>query len=416
MDKGSVLNIIKRVYHGCMEWIDIQYSLSRRKQPDLKPEKIELPIKEITGKDSDKKVNIKALNDLRKAVMEAQYFDQIPKTYTPYQILSFSEYALWFIRAEFHAQAGTVKNENPRPRTASYFNYLISPDAPFIDFPKFKAAFRELNFTIRNREPFEKIAGNFHKAAKEIVELWNTKIFKIMSSKESHAHSEMVRVEFKAEGVGHSWWVDEDLFETKPHFFFLNQDFAQFAAAVANLIGDEVLNKRHVSVKMERRIFLKDFIECVHVMLDEEIKADTKDGNRSEAPYRNAMWRWFRQLKYKTEREALKGPGHIDLKVYTDDDELKVVEFKGWWNHKKKTVVQQTCNYLTDFEGDGYIFMINHTKTNIEEAYKLIVRDRATGYKQNSWKPHKVAAFVYFTSIHKHRAKEKLIYHFIYNA
>ena len=98
-----------------------------------------------------------------------------------------------------------------------------------------------------------------------------------------------------------------------------------------------------------------------------------------------------------------------------ESNRVKVVEFKGWWNPKRKTVVQQTCKYLTDFEGDNYIFMINHGTKNIEAAYKLIVEAAATGYKKNTWKVHKISSFVYFTSIHKHRAKDKTIYHFIFN-
>ena len=95
--------------------------------------------------------------------------------------------------------------------------------------------------------------------------------------------------------------------------------------------------------------------------------------------------------------------------------EFTVIEFKGWWNPKRNMVVQQACKYLTDFEGDAYIFLINDKKTNIERDYKKIVEDRATGYLKGTWASHKVSSFVYFTTKHKSGAKEKTIFHFIYN-
>jgi hypothetical protein len=413
--KGVFLTALNEVYHVCVQRIEFDYRFRKRKEPELKLDEIELPIKDVTGEKTLRKVTKETLDDLHKAVWAAQYFDQPSKSYTLYQILSFTEYALWFIRNEFQEQAKVSKNRNPRPRTPSYFHYLISQDAPFFDFPKFKNAFRELNFTIQNRAPFEKIAGNFHKAAKEIVSLWNNHIYKLISTPNAHEVSEIVRVEFKGEELTHSRWNDTGLFETKPHSMYLNQDLAQYAARIANVIADEVPNKKHVSIQLEERVFLNDFISACHVMLEEEPKLDLRKGERKEDVFRTWVWRWFRQLKYAVEREPLKGTGFIDLKVHTKDEGLKIIEFKGWWNPKRKTIVQQTCNYLTDFEGDAYIFMINHTKNNIERQYREIVEDQTTGYIKNTWTSHKVSSFVYFKSEHQHGAKKKILYHFIYN-
>lgn len=413
--KGIFLTTLNEVYHECIQRIKFNYNAQKRKDPELKLEDVELSTKDVTGDETDKKVNKQILEDLQKAVWAAQYFDQPLKTYTPYQILSFAEYALWFIRKEFQEQAKVSKNLHPRPRTKTYFHYLISQDAPFFDFPKFKTAFRELNFSIKNRVPFEKIAGNFHNAAKEIVDLWNNHIFKIVNNPESHKLSEMVRVEFKGGELTHSWWNEAGLFEAKPHALYHNQDFAQLAAGIANIIADEVLNKKHLTIQLEERIFLNDFLNAIHVMLEEEIKLDLQEGKRKEDPFRTWVWRWFKGLGYIAERESLKGGGHIDLKVHTKEEGLKIIEFKGWWNPKRKTVIQQTCKYLTDFEGDAYIFMINHKKVSIESMYKLIVEDRASGYITSTWASHKVSSFSYFTSEHQLGAKKKMIYHFIYN-
>lgn len=115
--------------------------------------------------------------------------------------------------------------------------------------------------------------------------------------------------------------------------------------------------------------------------------------------------------------EEEKGKGRIDLKITHKSQGVKIIEFKGWWNYKKKNSAEQLCSYLTDFEKEGYIFMVNHSNEDISEKYKVLTISPNMNYVENSWKEHKVenADVVYFESKHKFSIKEKTIFHFIFN-
>lgn len=116
--------------------------------------------------------------------------------------------------------------------------------------------------------------------------------------------------------------------------------------------------------------------------------------------------------------EEEKGDGRIDLKITQKPYGCQVVEFKGWWNYDKKNSPQQVCSYLTDFEKQGYVFMINHLKQSaINDRYKDLVTSPNMKYVAESWKEHKIenADVSYFESRHKFSIKEKTVYHFIFN-
>ena len=119
---------------------------------------------------------------------------------------------------------------------------------------------------------------------------------------------------------------------------------------------------------------------------------------------------------YNAEPEPEKGNGRIDLKVTHNTISNKVIEFKGWWNNDKNEIVIQVCSYLTEFEGDAYIFMINHTKTDITDRYKEIICSEEMKYVRNSWEevPHKPSDYFYFKSKHDISRKGKNVYHFIF--
>ncbi len=96
----------------------------------------------------------------------------------------------------------------------------------------------------------------------------------------------------------------------------------------------------------------------------------------------------------------------------------KIIEFKGWWNQDTKTSPEQICSYLTDFEKDGYIFMINHLKKKeIVADYKELITKPPMNYIADSWKEHNYenTDMVYYESKHQFAVKEKTIYHFIFN-
>ena len=417
--KGVYLTALNEECQAFITRIQITFSAKKSKNPGLKIEDTKLPIKDFIGGENERLIDREILDKIHRAIQAAGYWDLEKEKFTPYQTLSFVEYALWFMRNEFQYVAGVKEITGFRPRTKSYFNYLIAQDAPFFDFPNFKAALRELNLTQRNRDVFEATLEPFKKAANEIVLLWNEKISFVVRREGEYQDldgPELVLVEFKSEDLNFSWWTDQKHFEVRPTKLYLAQDFAYYAAKISNLITNEILLSSPVKNPGEKKNFINDLIKGIQLMQEEEIKEDLVAYKRREDPYRNWIWRWFRNLNYQAERETLKGTGHIDLKVIHPSIGTNVIEFKGWWNDKRKQVIQQTCKYLTEFEEEAFIFIINDSGRNIIEEYRSIVENIDTGiieeFSELSADIQK--NYKYYRSIHYYNGSKKIIYHFIF--
>lgn len=138
-----------------------------------------------------------------------------------------------------------------------------------------------------------------------------------------------------------------------------------------------------------------------------------------EAPFRNYFKALLSQNFDSVEAEPEKCNGRIDLKI--QDKKLNssiIIEFKGWWNRDKYNVTEQTLSYLTDFERDGYIFIINHLKSkNIINDYQKKIISPKTNFVKGTWKElkYKSTDFSYFISEHEVEGKIKILYHFIFN-
>jgi hypothetical protein len=116
--------------------------------------------------------------------------------------------------------------------------------------------------------------------------------------------------------------------------------------------------------------------------------------------------------------EEQQGAGHMDLRIVRAGCPDKIIEFKGWWNSHKATTAAQICNYLTDFEKEGYVVMINHLKTTqIADCYKAIIMNTAMNYIPDSWTAyrHGQSDVFFYQSRHQFDGKEKIIYHFLLN-
>jgi hypothetical protein len=116
--------------------------------------------------------------------------------------------------------------------------------------------------------------------------------------------------------------------------------------------------------------------------------------------------------------EEEKGTGFMDLKLYHTSFSHKVIEFKGWWNYDKKDIAFQISSYLTDFENEGYIFMINHLKSkDVTPDYKILLQSSHMNYIADSWSEHsnKSNGFTYFSSRHQFSGREKVIFHYLFN-
>jgi hypothetical protein len=169
--------------------------------------------------------------------------------------------------------------------------------------------------------------------------------------------------------------------------------------------------------------FLTDFIEGVRIMQEDGDDSPAVNHHRnkeekSEALFRDEFSRFFRARKYQAEPESKKGSGRIDLKVIVPVTlQKKIIEFKGWWNPDRKEITQQLCGYLSDFEEDGYVFMINHTRQDITEKYRQLIQTREMNYIQGSWQVIRFedTSFVYYQSRHNYAPAGKRLHHVIFN-
>lgn len=145
------------------------------------------------------------------------------------------------------------------------------------------------------------------------------------------------------------------------------------------------------------------------------IKSIKNNGKKEEAPFRDWFDEWFDAKGYTTEVEPPKDDGRLDLRISHVTLADKIIEFKGWWNPKKKQILPQVHKYLTEFEKEGYIFMVNSNKGAIANKYDQVVSSpkmKMTKKFERIDIPD--SDYCYYKSIHKIGGKEKIIYHFIF--
>jgi len=144
-----------------------------------------------------------------------------------------------------------------------------------------------------------------------------------------------------------------------------------------------------------------------------------KENRLLESPFRYYFKAILAQNFNSVEAEPEKGNGRIDLKVQdTRFSSPKIIEFKGWWNKDKYNIADQILGYLTDFEVDGYIILINHLKNKIiKDEYQRFISSPKTNYIDNTWKTEQYRGtnYSYYTSKHLIGENEKLLYHFIFD-
>lgn len=131
--------------------------------------------------------------------------------------------------------------------------------------------------------------------------------------------------------------------------------------------------------------------------------------------YKNFLSARFPDATVVAEEEM--GNGYMDLTFYHPLLSRKVIEFKGWWNYDKKDIAFQVSKYLTDFEQEGYILMINDQVKDITPLYKKLLMAEKMNFIADSWFQHSVGngSFVYYSSLHQFGINVKKIYHLIFN-
>ncbi|MFA6667685.1 MAG: hypothetical protein WCS51_04990 [Bacilli bacterium] len=167
--------------------------------------------------------------------------------------------------------------------------------------------------------------------------------------------------------------------------------------------------------------FIKSILHGIKELQNQDINAECirlvkMDKVTHEAKFRD----WFKTYlsdKYASvNAEPEKGNGRIDLKIEDNKINTKIIEFKGWWNTDKKQVISQILNYLTDFESEGFIIIINDKKKNVEKEYIEIIKSDTGKYMLTKPQVQKTeSGYKYYISYHYDKMRTKTLYHFIIN-
>jgi hypothetical protein len=150
-----------------------------------------------------------------------------------------------------------------------------------------------------------------------------------------------------------------------------------------------------------------------------DYKTDKSKGHKVsllETDFRDIFYRTF-GLSYDIEisAEALSRVGRTDLQIESHKFGTKTFEFKIWGSNDYKNVVKQIYEYLTDFEKEGYIFMVNKNIGTIKDEYEANLKRNEMGYIVDSFETLMIGSFEFYKSKHKISVETKTLYHFIYN-
>lgn len=233
-------------------------------------------------------------------------------------------------------------------------------------------------------------------------------------------HENAIYVEFSFKDVKNPISFQIDTFHF-PGDNLSGGQLAKYYIDKAKELANEALKNEKIATNPKDVDFINDFISGIKNLQDQDVKAsciaDVKlNGRNHESPFRYFFQTWFTAKGYIAIPEPEKGNGRIDLKVLHNIIGDKIIEFKGWWNNDKDEIVNQVCSYLTEFEGDAFIFMINQTKGSIVEKYKEIITCNEMNYIQDSWQEisFRQTGFSYYSSKHKF-VRIKTVYHFIFS-
>lgn len=155
-------------------------------------------------------------------------------------------------------------------------------------------------------------------------------------------------------------------------------------------------------MKLHRPDYVRNYIANSSIALQEEDFRDTIG--------------FFFSAIFDVSSEEWRKEGRTDLIIKMNDNGQKIIEFKIWGRNDYKEVVQQvTERYLTEFDSDGYIIMINGNKNLITDKYIEYITNEKAGYIDNSLNKHTISNFDYYETRQKTAFSEYKIYHFIYN-
>lgn len=247
--------------------ISLQMSTSAQKGR-LKKDNKELP--EGFGLDLEKEskghvqgtLTEKMLEDLRYSIINAYRIGKPGPSFDSYQVIAICERMFIYIRSQFNEQVkktGNARYLADRQRKEGQtiegnpeyiiYHYNIISEAPVIDFTRFRNEVRKLLLNSINPSELTTMLRPLYTVGVEIVNLWNSKLQPIEVAPNKEELKKVIRdqrlITFDSEEMviwTHNIYSPEDYYR-EPSKYFMNQDFAAFAAKVANLISAEVLKE-----------------------------------------------------------------------------------------------------------------------------------------------------------------------------
>lgn len=276
--KGVFLHSLMNVHEHFAVNLQIVTNVERSRLKKLNrevPESFGLDLNELSGGQVKGKLTKKILEDLRYAIINAYRIDKPQPVFDSYQIISFCEKMFIYIRGQFKEQIQKTSNagylaerQRKQGRTIEgrpeyiVYHYNIISDAPVVDFQAFRNEVRKLLLNSINPAELKTILKPLHVLGIEIVNLWNAKLQRVEYPSTDEKRELVIRdqklIEFEYEEM--TIWTrntnSQEDFHREPNRHFMNQDFAFFAANVANLIAGEVLKEK--GAKKEQKAEYKE--------------------------------------------------------------------------------------------------------------------------------------------------------------
>lgn len=257
----------------------------------------------------------------------------------------------------------------------------------------------------------------------ENVDGINASIEKICFNKTNYIKSNLLNCLYELKQIGESYEVNKGLqfFDNdykKMYIEKLKEAIQNFCINMKkinfsfNACNDNVSDKNTefcnqiikaiYQMKLHRPDYVRNYITNPSVALQEENFRDTIG--------------FFFSAVFDVSSEEWRKEGRTDLIIKMNDNGQRIIEFKIWGRNDYKEVVQQiTERYLTEFDSDGYIIMVNGNKNSITDKYIEYITDEKAGYIDNSLNKYTISNFDYYETRHKTAFSEYKIFHFIYN-
>lgn len=420
--KAVFLQALLEEYWRYETIFNIKLGGAKIKSRNIQKDEIQINIEKETNGKVKGEFTDKKNKELKVAIVSVYEIDRPVKKFNSYEVISFAEYSLKFIKNEFEI---ILKLNSPDYRKNLRTSYLISADAPFFDFYRFKNESRKLLYESRNLNQLKNQYKKIHTICFDIINLWNTKLYPAQQQAENDEEllPNFIRLTFESDSMKRFERLNDfETFDIKQPERYLLYDLAHFAARIGDFVSEEILAIKKQLPHVRQKPFIKDFLDGIHKLQKSRDKKDfienVKSGkSKKEAPFCNWFDDFFYGRKYNTEVEPPKEGGRIDLRISHSSISDRIIEFKGWWNFDKKEIVKQVHEYLTEFEDEGFIFLINDQRKSITTEYQKLIEDIETSYEVNSWQEvcNSPTSYSYFKSVHQFGEKRKTLFHFIYS-